>query len=177
MNTYFTFWHYSAVILITSALIALVVYTLMQPKLSTKFSIIVTYTLVAIGLLFGTLLVIDSYTKKITLSNVDNHRFLPTEEIIFTGSVRNSGNYTIGEISVEIKIVNKETAAQSGEPSYQSNAFAELLGDQGIKPSYLTVAEVVAINLKPGQSKNFMIIIPYPSYFKGFTDYVRAYGQ
>ena len=126
--------------------------------------------------MFTSILVIDSYTKKITLSNVDNHRIYRTEKIMFTGSVKNSGDYTIGEVSVEVKIINKDTIAKEGG-SYQSTAFAELVGDKKVKPSFLVVTEVVATNLKPGQRNNFVIMIPYPSYFKGFTGYVRAFGQ
>lgn len=179
MNTYFTFWHYGALILITLLLIVSVVATLIQPKLKGKFSIILTYFLTAIALFFATVLIIDNYTKKIILSNVDNHRFLPTEEIIFTGMVRNGGEYTIGEVSVEIKIINKESVAKEGEPSFQSNAFAELLGDNpnNYKPSFLVFTEVVATDLKPGQRKEFRIAVPHPPYFKGYSDYVRAFGQ
>jgi len=177
MNTYFTFWHYGTVIFFTALLIFLIVTTLRQPKSNSKTSIIITYILVIPGFMFGTLLILDSYTKKITLSDVKDYRFLPTEKIFFIGSVRNSGKYTIGEVSVEIKIVNKDSAAKKGEPSYQSNAFAELIGDERAKPSYLIVTEVVATNLKPGQRKDFRIIMRHPSYFRGYTSYVRAYGQ
>ena len=177
MNTYFTFWHYGAVIFFTLLLIVLSIFTLREPKSTSKGSIIFTYTLVILGFMFGSILVIDSYTKKITLSDVKDHRFLPTEKIFFIGSVRNSGNYTIGEVSVEIKIVNKDTPALRGKPSYQSNAFAELIGDERAKPSYLIVTEVVATNLKPGQRKEFEIIMPHPPHFKGYTSYIRAYGQ
>jgi len=177
MNTYFTFWHYGAVIVITLVLIALIISTLLHSKVSSKLSIIFTYTLAALGFMFTTILVIDNYTKKITLSNVDDYRFYPTEKIFFTGSVRNSGDYTIAEVRVEIKIVNKDSAAKEGEPSYQSNAFAELIGDAKVKPSFFITTEVVATNLKPGQRKEFRIIMPHPSYFKGYSSYVRAYGQ
>lgn len=179
MNTFFTVWHYGAVILITLALLVAILTTLLQPKLSSKFSIILAYILASLGLMLMAILTIDSYTKKITLSDVDDKRFLPTEKIIFTGYVRNSGDYTINEVSVEIKIVNKDTAAKEGEPMYQSNAFAEILGDKGMeyKPSFITVTEVVATNLKPGERKQFRIVMPHPSHFKGYTDYVRAFGQ
>ena len=177
MNTYFTFWHYGAVIAFSLLLITLIVLTLRKPQSTSKASLIFTYILVILGFMFGVLLIIDHYTKKITLSNVKDHRFLPTEKIFFMGSVRNSGDYTIGEVSVEIKIVNKDTPALQGKPSYQSNAFAELIGDERAKPSYLIVTEVVATDLKPGQRKEFRIIMPHPSYFKGYTSYVRAYGQ
>jgi len=177
MNTYFTLWHYTAVILISLALLASSAVTLRNPKTSSKASIIFTYIITALALMFTSILVIDSYTKKITLSNLDNQRIYRTEKLMFTGSVQNSGDYPISEVSVEIKIVNKDTIAKEGGPSYQSNAFAELVGDAKAKPSFIVVTEVVATNLKPGQRKNFIIMMPYPSYFKGFTDYIRAFGQ
>lgn len=177
MSTYFTFWHYGAVIVITLALVVMIVTTLLQPKLTSKFSIIVTYIFAALGLMFMAILIIDSYTKKITLYDVEDRRFYATEKIIFTGNVRNSGDYTIGEVSVEIKIVNQDTEVKSGDPYYESDAFAEMLGDDGVKPSFVIVTEVVATNLKPGQHKPFRIVMPHPSHFKGYTDYVRAFGQ
>ncbi|MGZ5207513.1 MAG: DUF2393 family protein [Sulfuricurvum sp.] len=179
MNTYFTFWHYGATIIISALLLLAIIATLRKDNLSGKGSIIFVYLLAAFGMFFMAILVIDNYTKKVTLSNLENHRFYATEEIIFTGMVRNTGNYTIGEVSVEIKIVNKDTVAKSGEPAYQSNAFAELIGDKGSKEkvSFLVVTKVVATNLKPGQSKTFRIAMPHPTYFKGYSDYVRVFGN
>jgi len=179
MNTYFTFWHYGASIIISLLLIIAIIATLRERNITAKTSIIITYTIVAFGLLFLSILVIDTYTKKVTLSNLENHRFYAAEEIIFTGMVRNTGGYPIGEVNVEIKIVNKDTAAKRGEPSYQSNAFAELIGDKGLKEktSFVVVTEVVATNLKPGQSKTFRIAMPHPTHFKGYSDYVRVFGN
>lgn len=177
MNTYMTFWHYGALSVITLAFTALTIVTLQQStKTSNKVSIIITYLLTSIGMALGILLFIDTYTKKVTLSEVKDRRFLPTEKIFFTGSVYNSGDYTIGTVSVEIKIINRDTAAKEGEPSFQSNAFAEMLGDDPAtyKPSYLITTEVVATNLKPGQRKNFHITMPHPPHFKGYSVYSRA---
>ena len=177
MNTYMTFWHYGALAIIASAFFALTLLTLQQSaKASTKISIIVTYLITSLGIAYGVILFIDTYTKKVTLSEVKDRRFLPTEKIFFTGSVYNSGDYTIGTVSIEIKIINRETAAKEGEPSFQSNAFAEMLGDDPAtyKPSYLITTEVVATNLKPGQRENFHITMPHPPHFKGYSVYSRA---
>lgn len=179
MTTYLTIWHYIALILITLLFITATLSTLRQEDLKGKASIVIIYFFTAIGLVFASILMIDTYTKKVVLVDVDNHRFLPTEEIIFTGTVRNGGNYTIGEVSVEIKIINRDTVAKEGDPSFQSNAFAELLGDdpKTYKPSYLMVTEVVATDLGPGERKQFRIAMPHPPYFKGYSDYVRAFGH
>jgi hypothetical protein len=177
MNTYMTFWHYGALAIIAAIFIAVSIITLQQStKTSNKVSGIITYLATAIGMAYGILLLIDTYTKKITLSDVKDKRFLPTEKIFFTGSVRNSGDYTIGTVRVEIKIINRDTAAKKGEPSFQSNAFAEMLGDDPTtyKPSFLITTEIVATNLKPGQRKNFHITMPHPPHFKGYTVYPRV---
>lgn len=179
MSTYLTIWHYLIFILIILVFIVLTISTLRQENLKGKVSIVLTYFLSAIALIISSSLMLDTYTKKVVLDNLDNHRFLPTEKIIFTGYVRNAGDYTIGEVSVEIKIVNRDTAAKQGEPAYQSNAFAELLGDDPntYRPSYLVTTEIVATDLKPGERRSFRIPIPYPPHFKGYSDYVRAFGH
>ena len=178
MNTYFTVWHYGAVYSYNRSPYSS--YRLNTSSAESHFQTInhlYLHPCCAWICMFTAILVIDSYTKEITLSNVDDYRFLPTEKIFFTGTVRNSGDYTIGEVSVEIKIVNKDTIAKQGGARYASNAFEELIGDAKVKPSYFVVTEVVATNLQPGQRKDFRIIMPHPSYFKGYTSYVRAYGQ
>ncbi|MCX6073882.1 MAG: DUF2393 family protein [Campylobacterales bacterium] len=179
MTTYFTVWHYIFTIVITLSLITATLLTLLQRNLRFKGSIIFVYFLSAAGLLFIAILMIDNSTKHPTLMNIDHHRFLPKEKIIFTGRIRNSGDYTIGEVNVEIKLINKDTGVRSKNPTYQSNAFAELLGDKGLekKPSFTIHTEVVATNLKPGQIKKFWIAMPYPPYFKGHSEDVKVYGR
>ena len=179
MNTYFTVWHYVATIVILLTLIIAIFITLLQRNLPYKGSIIFVYFLSAAGLLFIAILMIDSSTKNPTLVNIESHRFLPKEKIIFTGRVRNSGEYTIGEVSIEIKLINNDTGVSKKDPTYQSNAFAELMGDKGLekKPSYMIHTEVVASNLAPGRSKKFWIAMPYPPYFKGHNEDIKVYGR
>lgn len=177
MNTYMTLWHYGTLGIIGTIFLILLIITLQDStKTSTKVSIIITYLSTSIALSYGALLFIDTYTKKVSLSKVKDTRFLPTEKIFFSGSVYNEGEYAIGTVSVEIKIINRETAAKEGEPSFQSNAFTEILGDDPTtyKPSYLITTEVVATNLKPGQRKSFRIAMPHPPHFKGYSVYPRV---
>ncbi|HEX5623519.1 MAG TPA: DUF2393 family protein, partial [Sulfuricurvum sp.] len=120
--------------------------------------------------------IIDKNTKKVVLLNLDNHRLLSTEEIIFTGSVRNIGDYTVGEVEVEIKIMDKGLAGNETRGSNKSTAFEEFFGrnDSDIRPSYMITREVVTTELKPGQTKSFRIPIEYPAYFTGFSDTARV---
>jgi len=179
MTTYFTIWHTIATVVILLSFIVATILTLLQRNLPYKGSILFVYFLSAAGLLFIAILMIDNSTKKPTLVRVDHHRFLPKEQIIYTGMVRNSGEYTIGEVSVEIKLINQDTGVKEKNPTYQSNAFAELMGDKGLerKPSYTIHTEAVATNLKPGRSKKFWIAIPYPPYFKGHTENIKVFGR
>jgi hypothetical protein len=179
MSTYFTLWHYLFTGLIVLSFIVATVLTLLKRDLPYKGSIIFVYFLSGAALLFIAILIIDSSTKLPTLVSVEGHRYLPKEKIIFTGRVRNSGKYPIGEVSVEIKLINKDTGVSSKDPTYQSNAFAELMGDKGLqaKPSFTIHTEVVATNLKPGHSKKFWIALPYPPYFKGHNEDIKVYGR
>ena len=54
-----------------------------------------------------TIMAIDKYTKKATLYGVKNTRILRNETIVFTGFVKNKGDYTIGKIVLNVKLVNK----------------------------------------------------------------------
>jgi len=179
MTTYFTVWHYLATIIIGIALLVSIILTLRQRNLTFKGSIIFVYFLGAAILLFMAILMIDTSTKKPLLVSIDHHRFLPKEQIIFTGIVRNAGEYTLGEVSLEIKLINQDTGVKVKDPTYQSNAFAELLGDKVLekKPSYTVHTEVVATNLAPGRSKKFWIAMPYPPYFKGESIDTKLFGR
>lgn len=107
MSTAFTIWHYLDFILIASLLAVAIVYTLRQKSLVQKGSYIATYSVFALMLLGFTLVAINGYTKQVLLVNVKNHRFLSTESIIYTGTVRNTGDYDVGHVEIEIEIFDK----------------------------------------------------------------------
>lgn len=183
MSTSFTIWHYLSFIIISAMLASAILYTLKQKELPQKGSFIATYTLTAFILLVFAILGINTYTKQVLLVNVKNHRFLSTESIIYTGTIRNTGNYDVGLVEIEIEIfdkgLNKEKRA-----SYQSTAFKDHYNDVDIrklfgltkgdkKETSITVRKTVAKQLKAGQSKQFAVSIRHPSYFSGYLSKER----
>lgn len=179
MSTSFTIWHYASFIVISAMLTLAIVYTLKQKDFTQKGFFIAMYSIVALTLLISAITVINTYTKQVLLMNVKNHRFLSTESIIYTGTVRNTGNYDVGQVEIEIEIFDKGLKAQKGA-SYQSPAFKDHYNDVDIgkffgfnkaeeKPTSLTIRKTVAKELKARQSKQFAVSIRYPSYFSGYT--------
>lgn len=183
MTTSFTIWHYLDFILITIALILTINYTLKQKNIPQKGSFIATYSVIAFLLLILSTVAINGYTKKVLLLNVTHHRFLSTESIFFSGSVRNAGNYDVGKVEIEIKIFDKGTKKQ-GSSSFESTAFEDYYNDADIrklfgyknkelKATSYTIRRTIAEELKAGHTKPFTVSIDYPSYFQGYINEER----
>ena len=179
MTSPFTIWHYLDFILISGLLAWLIIYTLKKNDIPQKGSFIATYILIAFLVLIITVAAINGYTKKVLLLNVTNHRFLSTESIIYTGTVRNAGDYDVGEVEIEIKIFDKGTFKQ-GRPSYESTAFGDYYNDADIrklfgykntklKETSYTIRKIVAKELHAKEGRQFAVSIDYPPHFNGYT--------
>lgn len=183
MSTSFTIWHYLDFILIASLLAAAIIYTLTQNDIPKKGSFITLYSVIAIIVLVFTFIGINGYTKQVLLVNVEDHRFLSTESIIYTGKVRNVGNYDVGQVEIEIEIFDKGLKRQ-GRTSFESTAFKDYFNDADIrklfgfsnpdiKPTSFIIRKTVAKELKAREAKQFAISINYPTYFRGYTSKER----
>lgn len=183
MSTSFTIWHYLSFVIICAMLAIAIIYTLKQKEIPQKGSFIATYCIAALILFIFTIMGINTYTKQVLLVNVKNHRFLATESIIYTGTVRNSGNYDVGEVEIEIEIFDKGLKKEK-RASYQSTAFKDFYNDvdilkllgfnnRDVKPTSFTTRKTVAKELKAGQGKQFAVSIRHPSYFSGYISKER----
>ena len=183
MNTTFTVLHYLDFILIAIILTWLIRYTIKQKNIHQKASYIATYSALAFFLLILSVVAINGYTKKVLLLNVTNHRFLSTESIFFSGSIRNVGNYDVGEVEIEIKIFDKGVRRQ-GRSSYESTAFKDTYNDtdirklfgyknKNLKETSYTIRKTITKELKAGRTKQFTVSIDYPSHFHGYRDEER----
>jgi hypothetical protein len=179
MTTSFTVWHYLDFMLIAGLLAWSIIYILKKNDIPQKGSFIATYSVIAFLLLILSVVAINNYTKKVLLLNVTNHRFLSTESIIYTGTVRNAGDYDVGEVEIEIKIFDKGSAKQ-GRPSYESTAFGDYYNDSDIrklfgykntklKETSYTIRKTVAKELHAKEGKQFAVSIDYPPHFSGYT--------
>ena len=121
-------------------------------------------------------------SQKVVLSNIENHRILSLEKIVYTGVVKNVGNYKIGEVTFEVKIVNKAHVSGNVKAGsfYKPSGFAEFFGggmNMLYKPQTITKTFVVAKNLEPGKAKEFRVMFDYPPYFEQVSHFtnVRAH--
>lgn len=184
MSTSFTLWHYLSFIIISAILTVAILYTLKQKDIMQKGSLIALYSVISLLLLIFSILSINGYTKQVVLANVKNHRFLSMESIIYTGTVRNAGNYDVGQVEIEIELFDKGRKKE-GRTSFESTAFKDyfnsvdirkLFGfdNSDIKPTSVIIRKTVAEELKAGHGKQFTVSIRYPSYFTGYISKERV---
>lgn len=183
MSTSFTIWHYLSFLIISALFVIAILYTLKQKEITQKGSFIALYSVIALLLLIFCTVSINKYTKQVVLTNVKHHRFLSMESIIYTGRVRNTGSYDVGQVEIEIELFDKGRKRE-GRASFESTAFKDhyngidirkLFGfdDPDMKPTTVIVRKRVAEELKAGKGKQFTISIRYPSYFTGYISQER----
>ena len=111
-----------------------------------------------------------------------NKRLLSVEKIIYTGIVKNEGNYEIGKVTFEIKLVNKGhvtgnvKAGSFFNPSGMVDFFSGGSGRK-YKPQSITKEFVVAKNLRPGEAKSFRVHFDYPPYFRSVAHFGTVDGH
>lgn len=178
MNTYFTIWHWSAVIALSVIFLLLVIVSLREKNQKNILSMIFASFLVVTTSGVFALMAIDKYTKKATLYGVKNTRILRNETIVFTGFVKNKGDYTIGEIVLKVKLVNKGhvTGNVRGGSFYKPSGLFDFLRSFGedtskYKPQKVEEEYVVATDLEPGKARYFRVEMPYPGYFKHVSEF------
>ncbi len=183
MMTYFTIWHYLVAAIVT-LLFFLVVIIAMQNtnkklRVSMIFSAFISLLLVGAFLMMA----LDKYTKKVKISSLKNKRILSLEQIQYSGIVRNVGNYTIGKVELEIKLVNKGhvTGNVKGGNFYNPSGFGEFFATatqkKKNKPQPLLMTFVIAKNLEAGKAKSFKVTLPYPGYFRSTADFTRVFAH
>ncbi|ABB45147.1 hypothetical protein Suden_1873 [Sulfurimonas denitrificans DSM 1251] len=180
MITLFNFWHYLAFTIGFIVLGVGVFFALKQKKQSMVFSIIFSVLLITILMSAVSIVVIDKYTKIAKLYKLENKRNLSTEQIMYSGIVRNEGDYEIGEVTFEIKLVNKGhvsgnvKAGTFFSPRGFFDFFDFIISDESrkdTKPQQIEYKFVVAKNLKPKESQEFRVYFDYPPYFSSVSHF------
>lgn len=173
MSTYYTIWHWSAIIVFTIAFVLLVFLALKEKNHKNTISMIFASFLVIVTASVFTLLAIDKYTKEAKLYGVKNTRILRNETIVYTGYVKNTGNYTIGEITFKLKLINKGHVVGNvkGGNFYKPSGFIGFFTSFGeekreYRPQKVEKEVVVARNIEAGKSAYFRVEMKYPAYFK-----------
>lgn len=178
MSTYLTIWHWVAIIIFATLFVLLTLISLKEKNQNTMFSMIFSSFLVIVTAAAFSLMAIDKYTKVATLYGVKNTRILRNETIMFTGYVKNTGNYKIGEITLTVKLVNKGHVSGNvkGGNFYRPSGILGFFTSFGQetrsdRPQKVEHEFVVAENILPGKAVFFRVKMPYPPYFKHVAEF------
>jgi len=179
--TYFTIWHYIILVIVLFIFIGGIIISLKQKKKSTINSMIFSVTLVSLFIAFLSMFIVDKYTKHVELYRLKNKRILSLEKIIYRGVVKNTGNYTIGKVTFDIKLVSRgKRGSIESTTFYKSSGFFDFFsgatkstrGSNTLEKSF-----VIAKNLKPGQVKSFRVHFKFPASFRNISEYPKVYGH
>ncbi len=177
MSTYFTIWHWTAILIAIVIFFFLLIISLKEENKKNVLSMIFASFLVVVTATVFALMALDKYTKTATLYGVKNTRILRNETIVFTGFVKNKGDYTIGEVILKVKLVNKGhvTGNVKGGNLYKPSGLFDFFGSFGEVKTYKVqkVEEefVVARHLEPGKATSFRVQMKYPPYFKHVSQF------
>jgi len=180
--TLLNIWHFVVLAVILLIFIGGVVASLKQETSKMQYSMLFSTVLITVFLAVFSVFVVDKYTKHVGLYKLKNHRLLSTEQIVYTGIVKNEGNYPIGKVTFNIKLVNKghATGNVKGGNFYKPSGFLDFFsGGFNMKSKPQTVEKnfVVARNLKPGNSAAFRVYFGYPPYFSATSQFAKVSGH
>lgn len=179
----FNIWHYIVILVVLVIYAGGIVFSLKQGSRKLIAGMIFTVTLISIFLAFMSIMFVEKYTKHASAFKVQNKRLLSIEKIVYTGFVKNDGDYTIGEVTFEVKLVNKghETGGNiKGGTFYQASGFMNFFtGGANVlfRPQSVTKEFVVARDLEPGNAQQFRVYFDYPPYFKSVSSITKVYAH
>ena len=179
----FNVWHYVVLSIILVIFIVGIIRALKEKNPKMMYSMLFTVTLISVFVAIFSVFVVDKYTKHVKLYELKNKRLLSVERISYTGVVRNVGNYPIGKVTLEIKLVNKghATGNVKGGNFYKPSGFLDFFtsgfGIDKSKPQTLVKKFVVARNLKPGHAHQFYVHFRFPPYFRSVAQFTKVTGQ
>ena len=180
--TTLNYWHFIVIAVILSIFLGGIYTSIKQENKKLVLPMIISVSLISALLLGFSIVVVDKYTKIPKLYKMENKRLLSIEKVVYTGIVKNEGNHEIGEVTFEIKLVNKGhvTGNVKGGSYFKASGFFDFFsGGSNVlyKPQSITKEFVVARNLKPGQAKSFRVYFDWPPYFRSVSHFAKVYGH
>jgi len=180
--TLLNYWHFITFAIFFLMFVSGVLAALKQTDTKIKMGMLLSTTILTTLLAGFSIVVVDKYTKVVKVYKVKNKRLLSTEQIIYTGIVKNEGNHKIGKVTFEIKLVNKghATGNVKGGNFYKSSGFFDFFsGGLNVKHKAQSITKefVVATNLKPGAAKSFRVYFRYPPYFRSTSQFTKVWGH
>jgi len=180
--TLLNIWHFLVLGIVLLIFIGGVVASLKQETQKMQYSMLFSTVLITLFLAVFSVFVVDKYTKHVKLSKLTNKRLLSTEQIVYRGIVTNTGNYTIGKVTFDIKLVNRghATGNVKGGNFYKPSGFMAFFSggfNMRSKPQTVEKEFIVARNLKPGNSAAFRVYFDYPPYFSSTAQFSKVSGH
>lgn len=182
MSTMLNIWHYLFLLVAISIFVSGVIVAKRSDNVTLKYQTIFLFFLLSSVVAVFSFFVVDQYTKEAKIYRVENKRNLYSEKIVYSGLVRNEGDYGIGEVTLEIKLVNgKQDSGNFKEGDFfKPNSFFNIFSSSGgndKKPQQVSQEFVIAKNLKPKEVKEFTVYMDYPPYFQGTVDFFYIYSH
>lgn len=183
MITLFNIWHYVVLSVAFILIAGGIVLAFKEENRGMRGQIIFSVLLVSLVIGGFGIFAVDKYTKVVKLYKLENKRNLSTESIMFSGVVKNEGDYEIGEVTFEIKLVNRGhdsgnvKAGSFFKPSGFFDFFTGGSFERSAKPQQITYQFVVAQNLKVGESREFRVYFDYPPYFSAVSHFAKLYAH
>jgi len=167
--TYMTILHWLSLLFFVILFILLVFLSRKEKKRNIFWSMVfASFLVTSTGAIF-TIFALDKYTKKGKLLSIEYHRILRTEEIVFKGKVANVGKFKIGQCKLTIKMINNPINTRNlGKGQMFSPSGMEFFKSKDKKKekkNTILKEFVVAKNLKPRETKSFILRLDYPPYF------------
>jgi len=180
--TLFNIWHYLILAIIFLLFVGGVVGALKQSDRKMRYSMIFSVSLITLFLAVFSIFIVDKYTKKVELFKLKNRRLLSTEQIVYSGIVKNVGSYPIGKVTFSIKLVNRghATGNVKGANFYRPSGFIDFFSggfNAKEKPQTVEKEFIVAKNLKPNEIKRFRVYFKYPPYFSSTAQFAKVWGH
>jgi len=125
------------------------------------------------------LVILEKYTKKAVLLNVEQRRVLINETLVIKGEVKNIGKFKINYCKLDIQLVNSLWGKNFPKGTFFRSDGLSFFGFKQkrlAKPNEIKETKYIVTNgLEPGQIKFFSVIIPYPPYFTNAHLYYKLY--
>ncbi len=155
--------HWIVVAIFTVLFFVLVILSSGEKNTKTLVSMIFSsFLLVIVGTVFS-LFALDKYTKEAKLLSSSKIRDYQNESVIIRGKIKNIGKFKIGYCNVEVRMINPRK--RGGKISYFTPSKSLSFGSKDVKGNVIEEEFLAVKNLESKKSKNFKIVMDFPSHF------------
>lgn len=167
---HFTILHWLAVIFFFVLFLAIAILATKAQGIKMTLSMIFAGFLVTS---FGgvlSIIILEKYTKKATLLDVEQRRILFNETFVLKGRVKNIGRFKLNYCKLEVKLINNGFGKSITKGSFFKSGGFNIFGAKETKEKRPNTVEKNIVLFKSGLdpqiSKNFSVIMKFPPYFR-----------